>query len=58
MVEYMSYKEAMQYMGLSSYRSLNKVIEQGLPTISYGKSKRISRSAIDKFMKEHTTEVR
>lgn len=53
MQEYMSYKQAMKYLGLSSYHSLTKLIAQGLPTIEVGKSKRISKSAIDKFMKEH-----
>ena len=54
MIEYMTYKQAMQYLGLNSYQSLNELIQEGLPTIVYGKSKRISKKAIDKFMNEHT----
>ena len=53
MTEYFSYQEAMKYMGFSSPVSLQKYIEQGLPTIQVGKSKRISKSDIDKFMAEH-----
>ncbi|WP_405083352.1 helix-turn-helix domain-containing protein [Limosilactobacillus reuteri] len=40
-------------MGFSSPVSLQKYIEQGLPTIQVGKSKRISKSDIDKFMADH-----
>ena len=50
MTEYMSYKQAMNYMGFTSMMSLYKYIELGLPTIKVGKSKRIAKSDIDKFM--------
>ena len=40
-------------MGFNSYDSLREIIKLGLPVIEFGKSKRISKSAIDKFMKEH-----
>ena len=40
-------------MGFSSPVSLQKYIKQGLPTIQVGKSKRIAKSDIDKFMAEH-----
>ncbi|WP_281681161.1 DNA-binding protein [Lactobacillus gallinarum] len=52
--EYFSYKQAMKYMGFNSYDSLREVIKLGLPVIEFGKSKRISKSAIDKFMQDHT----
>lgn len=55
MTEYFSYKEAMKYLGFNSYKSLTKLINSGLPTITVGKTKKISRSAIDKFMNEHQT---
>lgn len=53
--EYFSYKQAMKYLGTQSYKTLNYYIEQGLPVIELGKSKRISKTAIDKFMQDHTT---
>lgn len=53
MTEYMSYKQAMNYMGFTSMMSLYKYIELGLPTIKVGKSKRIAKSDIDKFMANH-----
>ena len=53
MNEYFSYQQAMKYMGFSSPVSLQKYIKQGLPTIQVGKSKRIAKSDIDKFMAEH-----
>lgn len=52
--KYFSYKEAMQYMGFKTQDTLRTYIKQGLPTVKVGKSKRISRSAIDKFMQDHT----
>ena len=53
MTEYMSYKQAMNYMGFTSMMSLYKYIELGLPTIKVGNSKRIAKSDIDKFMANH-----
>lgn len=53
MAEYLSYQEAMKYMGFNSPVSLQKYIKQGLPTIKVGKSKRIAKSDIDKFMAAH-----
>lgn len=45
--EYFSYKEAMKYMGFTTYDSLRKVIKAGLPVINFDGSKRISKTAID-----------
>lgn len=53
MTEYFSYQEAMKYMGFKSPVTLRKYINDGLPTIKIGKSKRISKSDIDKFMADH-----
>lgn len=53
MVEYFSYKQAMKYMGFTAPSTLRIYINQGLPTIQVGKSKRIAKSDIDKFMSEH-----
>ena len=50
MAEYMSYKAAAEYLGLKTQNTLRKYIEAGLPVIQVGKSKRISKTAIDKFM--------
>lgn len=53
MTEYLSYREAMNYMGFKTQDTLRTYIKQGLPTIQVGKSKRISKSDIDKFMAAH-----
>lgn len=53
MTEYFSYKEAMKYLGFDSYKSLTSLIKQGLPVIQVGKTKKISKTAIDKFMNDH-----
>ncbi|NHL82666.1 DNA-binding protein [Lactobacillus helveticus] len=55
--EYLSFKEAMSYMGFTTYDSLRKVIKLGLPVIKFGNSKRISKTAIDEFMQAHTVQV-
>lgn len=54
MTEYFSYKKAMEYMGIKSKTTFGKYLINGLPTIQVGNSKRISKSAIDKFMADHT----
>ncbi|PEH05009.1 DNA-binding protein [Lactobacillus sp. UMNPBX5] len=51
--EYFSYKQAMNYMGFTAPKTLTEYIKQGLPTIKVGKSKRIAKSDIDKFMAAH-----
>lgn len=53
MIEYFTYKEAMSYLGINSYQGLRNLFSEGLPIIQVGKTKKISKSAIDKFMKEH-----
>lgn len=54
MVEYFSYKQAMGYMNIKSKATFGKYLANGLPTIKVGNSKRISKTAIDKFMADHT----
>ena len=58
MTEYLSYREAMNYMGFKTQDTLRTYIKQGLPTIQVGKSKRISKSDIDKFMADHRVVVK
>lgn len=50
MTEYFTYKEAMNYLGINSYQGLRELINEGLPIIKVGKTKKISRSTIDTFM--------
>lgn len=57
MTEYFGFKEAMQYLGIKSHKTLNYYIKQGLPVIKFGNSKRISKTAIDEFMQAHTVTV-
>ena len=57
MTEYMTYLQAMKYLGFNSrnYPALRRYIASGLPVIDVNGSKRISKTAIDKFMAEHQT---
>lgn len=52
MIEYFSFKQAMHYLGFHSYKSLKKLTNEGLPIIQVGKTRKISKTAIDEFMKE------
>lgn len=51
--EYFSYQQAMKYLGFKSPTTLREYIKSGLPIIKTGKSKRISKSDLDKFMADH-----
>ena len=57
MIEYFTYKEAMSYLGINSYQGLRNLFSEGLPIIQVGKTKKISKSAIDEFMNEHQQTV-
>lgn len=52
-IEYLTFKEAMRYLGMKSPITLRSYIAEGLPVIEVGKSKKISKTDIDEFMKEH-----
>lgn len=54
MTEYLSYKDAINYMGFKTVDTLQTYIQKGLPVIIVGGSRRISKTAIDEFMKAHT----
>lgn len=43
----------MNYLGFNSYKTLKQLVTAGLPIIQVGKTKKISKSAIDEFMKDH-----
>ncbi len=55
---YFNHKEAMEYMGIKSKTTFIKYIKQGLPVIKVGNSKRISKTAIDEFMKAHQVTIK
>lgn len=52
-IEYLTFKEAMRYLGMKSPITLRSYIAEGLPVIEVGKSKKISKSDIDEFMSKH-----
>lgn len=54
MTEYLDFKAATRYMGFNTYAFLRQAIAAGLPVVVIGKSRRISKTAIDEFMKAHT----
>ena len=51
--EYLSYKKAMEILGLNSYKTLTAYIKAGLPVIEVANSKRIKRTDLDDFMTSH-----
>lgn len=56
-IEYLTFKEAMKYLGMKSPITLRSYIAEGLPVIEVGKSKKISKSDIDEFMSKHKRTV-
>lgn len=54
MPEYFDFKTAAHYLGFKDYAPLRDIIAAGLPVVVIGKSRRISKTAIDEFMKAHT----
>jgi len=50
---FLSYKQAMNLLGLKNYKTLNRYIDEGLPVYVVGKSKRIKKSDILEFMEAH-----
>ena len=57
-VEYLSYKQAMEILGLRNYRTLTAYIKAGLPVIEVAKSKRIKKSDLDDFMTSHYVKIK
>ena len=47
----------MNYLGFNSYKTLKQLVTAGLPIIQVGKTKKISKSAIDEFMRDHQQTV-
>ena len=52
-IEWLSYKDTLDYLGLKSYTTLKKLIKNGLPVVEIDGTKLISKSDIDEFMEAH-----
>lgn len=52
--QWLTYKQAMDYLQIKSYTTLYKFIASGLKVTEIGKVKRISTTALDEFMNAHT----
>lgn len=50
-----SFKEAQNFLGFKSSASLREYIQQGLPVVTVGKSKRIDIDDLKKFIQDHKT---
>ena len=48
-----SFKEAQNYLGFKSSSSLREYIQQGLPVVTVGHSKRIDIDDLKKFIQDH-----
>lgn len=51
----LSFKEAQKFLGFKSPASLREYIQQGLPVVTVGNSKRIDIDDLKKFIQEHKT---
>lgn len=52
-IKWLSYKDALDYLGLKSYTTLQKLIKNDLPVVIVDGTKLISKSDIDEFMQAH-----
>lgn len=52
--QWLTYKQAMDYLQIKSYTTLYKFIANGLKVTEVGRVKRISTEALDEFMNKHT----
>lgn len=52
--KYLSLNQAMDYMGIKSYNTLYRMIDNGLPVIHVGNLKRIDRDKLDEFLAQST----
>lgn len=50
-----SFKEAQNFLGFKSPASLREYIQQGLPVVAVGNSKRIDIDDLKKFIQDHKT---
>ena len=50
-----SFKEAQNYLGFKSPASLREYIQQGLPVVTVGNSKRIDIDDLKEFIQDHKT---
>lgn len=50
----LSLKQTMDYLGIKSYNTLYRMIDNGLPVIEVGKVKRIDRDKLDAFLSDKT----
>ncbi|MCK8606987.1 MULTISPECIES: DNA-binding protein [Apilactobacillus] len=55
---YLKYKEAMKYLDINSYITLNRMIDNGLPVIQVGNIKRIDKLALDQYMRDNVNQER
>ena len=49
-MKYMSVKQATEYLGYKSTKSIYQLIDLGLPVIRINKKTKIDKADIDKFM--------
>lgn len=52
--EWLTYRQAMDYLQIKSYTTLYKFISKGLKVTEIGNVKRISKKNLDEFMNKHS----
>lgn len=52
--EWLTYRQAMEYLQIKSYTTLYKLISKGLKVTEIGNVKRISKKSLDEFMDKHS----
>lgn len=52
--KYMNLQQTCQYLNVKSINTLYKLIDDGLPVIKIGRSRRVSQEAADRYMESKT----
>lgn len=52
--EWLTYRQAMDYLQIKSYTTLYKFIAKGLKVTEIGNVKRISKKSLDEFMDKYS----
>ncbi|MCZ6919427.1 MAG: hypothetical protein O7C60_03570 [Rickettsia endosymbiont of Ixodes persulcatus] len=53
--EYMDVKSSMQYLGIKSYQTFKKLVNNGLPMVEVNGFKRVKKESLDNWLIEHST---
>lgn len=57
-IKYLTLKQLMEYLHIKASKTVYKMIDDGLPTIKFGKLRRFDIDSVKKYMKSKETAKR